>query len=77
MSHESSPLELVPAVTVAKEFNTTRRTIGRWFVTPAMGFPQPVEINKRLYFRRNEIESWKVSRALTAIPYPKAREVAG
>ena len=40
-----------------------------------MGFPQPVEINKRLYFRRSELEAWKLSRALTAIPYPKSREV--
>ena len=75
MPHEFSPVELVPAVTVASEFHTTRRTIGRWFVTPAMGFPQPVEINKRLYFRRSELEAWKLSRALTAIPYPKSREV--
>ena len=66
MPPDIAPVELVPAVTVASEFHTTRRTIGRWFVTPAMGFPQPVEINKRLYFRRSELEAWKLSRAVAS-----------
>jgi predicted DNA-binding transcriptional regulator AlpA len=74
MSNESSPVELVPAVTVASEFHTTRRTIGRWFVTPAMNFPQPISINSRLYFRRSEIEAWKLSRAVApAVKTAEAR----
>jgi predicted DNA-binding transcriptional regulator AlpA len=73
MSDEFSPVELVPAVMVAREFSTTRRTIGRWFVTPAMDFPQPVEIKKRLYFRRSELEAWKLSRASAITSKPAAR----
>jgi hypothetical protein len=58
-----SPIELVPAVTAARELHVTRRTVGRWMLDPAVGFPPSVEINTRLYFRRDELESWKVSRA--------------
>jgi hypothetical protein len=44
----SGPIELVPAGTVAAECHVTRRTIGRWILDAAIGFPAPVEINKRL-----------------------------
>jgi hypothetical protein len=57
-----SHLELVPAVTAARELHVTRRTVGRWMLDPTVGFPPPVEINTRLYFRRDELESWKLSR---------------
>jgi hypothetical protein len=50
------PEEMVPAPAVAEEFNITRRTLGRWFVDPKLDFPQPTEINRRLYFPRSSIE---------------------
>lgn len=59
--------ELVPAPTIAKEFGVARRTIGRWFVDTSLEFPQPVEINRRLYFRRADIEAWKMSRLRASI----------
>jgi predicted DNA-binding transcriptional regulator AlpA len=69
-----SPVELVPAGTVASECHVTRRTIGRWILDPAVGFPPPVEINKRLYFRRGELEGWKLSRTVaTAVKTAEAR----
>jgi predicted DNA-binding transcriptional regulator AlpA len=58
----SGPVELVPAPTVATECNVTRRTVGRWLLDDKLGFPTPVEINHRLYFRRSELEAWKLSR---------------
>jgi len=58
----SGPVELVPAPTVATECNVTRRTVGRWLLDEKLGFPTPVEINRRLYFRRSELEAWKLSR---------------
>lgn len=54
--------EMVPAPAVADEFNITRRTLGRWFVDPKLDFPQPTEINRRLYFPRSSIEKWKAAR---------------
>lgn len=58
---------LVPAPTVAEEFGITRRTLGRWFVDTELEFPKPVEINRRLYFRRGDLEAWKISRLRTSI----------
>jgi predicted DNA-binding transcriptional regulator AlpA len=58
----SGPVELIPAGTVAAECHVTRRTIGRWILDAAIGFPAPIEINKRLYFKRAELEAWKLSR---------------
>jgi predicted DNA-binding transcriptional regulator AlpA len=58
----SSDERLVPAPAVAIELGVTRRTLGRWFVDPRLEFPKPAEINRRLYFRRAEIEEWKISR---------------
>lgn len=54
--------ELVPAVMVARECNVCRRTIGRWILDAELNFPAPIEINKRLYFRRSELEEWKLQR---------------
>jgi hypothetical protein len=54
---DSAPVVLVAAGTVAGECNVVRRTIGRWFLNPAVGFPAPIQINRRLYFRRHEIEA--------------------
>jgi len=58
----NAPVELVSAPTVAIECNVTRRTVGRWLLDEKLGFPAPVEINRRLYFRRSELEVWKLSR---------------
>jgi hypothetical protein len=63
---QGGPVELVPASTVAKECNVTRRTIGRWILDQKIEFPEPAEINKRLYFRRPELEAWKLSRAVAS-----------
>ena len=59
---QDAPVELVPAPTVATECHVTRRTVGRWLLDENLGFPAPVEINRRLYFRRSELEAWKLSR---------------
>jgi hypothetical protein len=55
--------ELVPTKIVAAELHVHRRTIGNWLP----GFPAPVEINKRLYFNRAELEAWKTSRAVASV----------
>jgi predicted DNA-binding transcriptional regulator AlpA len=59
--------ELVPAVKVAAEFNVSRRTIGNWILQPTIGFPQPININNRMYFRRPELEAWKISRSVASL----------
>jgi predicted DNA-binding transcriptional regulator AlpA len=61
-----APIELVPAANVASECHINRRTIGRWILDEKLSFPAPIEINKRLYFRRADLEAWKVSRAVAS-----------
>lgn len=53
--------DLVPAPIVAREFGVTRRTLSRWLIDPGFKFPKPAEINRRLYFRRSELEAYKES----------------
>jgi len=64
-AQESS--ELIPAPALAQEFRVTRRTLGRWFTNEKLGFPKPVEINTRLYFKRADIEAWKMTRVHASI----------
>jgi predicted DNA-binding transcriptional regulator AlpA len=56
------PERLIPAPAVASELGVTRRTLGRWLIDLNLGFPRPIEINCRLYFRRAELEAWKAGR---------------
>ena len=63
----SPPEQLAPAPKVAEQFGITRRTLSRWIIDPALLFPRPVEINKRLYFKQHEIDAWKISRAVRSI----------
>ncbi|WP_426041681.1 helix-turn-helix transcriptional regulator [Brevundimonas sp. TWP2-3-4b1] len=39
-----------------------RRTIGRWTNQPGLNFPKPVEINRRRYWREDDIEQWEQGR---------------
>lgn len=61
------PEHLAPAPKVADQFGITRRTLSRWIIEPALEFPRPVEINKRLYFKQHEIDAWKLSRAVRSV----------
>jgi predicted DNA-binding transcriptional regulator AlpA len=53
---------LVAKPTLARELDTTTRSIDRWAADPRMKFPTPLKMNRRVYFFRDEIEAWKLSR---------------
>lgn len=38
-------------------------SLWRWSNNPAMGFPKPLRINRRRFFRLRELEEWERSRA--------------
>lgn len=61
---------LVPAAdTNAVGLGVGRRSIGCRIKNPPAGFPAPIRINGRLYFRRSELEAYKqklISEALAA-----------
>lgn len=58
---------LVAKPTLARELDTTPRTIDRWSLDPAMKFPPRLVMARRVYFFRDEIEAWKLSRVRAAI----------
>jgi predicted DNA-binding transcriptional regulator AlpA len=58
---------LVAKPTLAKELDTTSRTVDRWASDPAMKFPKPIKMARRVYFFRDEIEAWKLSRVRASI----------
>ena len=48
---------------VWERYDVTDRTVDRWIADPAMGFPQPITINKRRYFSESELTAWERRRA--------------
>lgn len=49
---------LMTIVDVTKLLGVSRPTIYRWLRDPAMQFPKPVHIGKRVGWREEDIENW-------------------
>ncbi len=47
---------------VAKRYNVCRRTISRWQANRDLGFPAPLLINKRRYWREADLQAWEIRR---------------
>jgi hypothetical protein len=47
----------------ARYKHQARITIHRWKNDKELGFPQPVKINRRLYWRLGDIRQWERDRA--------------
>jgi hypothetical protein len=60
MSEQSN--DLLPRRLVAERYNVNVRTIVRWENDPALRFPQPIEINKRQYYREAELTVFERTR---------------
>jgi predicted DNA-binding transcriptional regulator AlpA len=60
----------IPAPQLAAELGVSRRTLTRWLLDVALGFPRPKIVNHRLYFERSSVEAWK---AATAVKAARAR----
>jgi hypothetical protein len=56
----------LPARLVCERYDIVRRTLDRWIDNEALGFPRPIVINKRRYFREHELEAWERQRAQAA-----------
>jgi len=66
--------EFVPAAdTDALGLGVGRRSIGRRIKTPPPGFPTPIRLNGRLYFRRSEVEAYKQRLIAEALATPGSR----
>jgi predicted DNA-binding transcriptional regulator AlpA len=53
---------LMPTRQVCQRYSVSPRTIERWFENEKLGFPKPVLINKRRYYREAELTAWERSR---------------
>jgi hypothetical protein len=51
---------LIPYNAVAEDLSTSGKTLGRWERDPTMNLPVPIVIAGKRYFRRSEIEAWKL-----------------
>ena len=49
----------INAVDVRRRFGISDMSLWRWVKDPAIGFPQPMRINNRRYFRIDEIEAFE------------------
>jgi hypothetical protein len=54
---------LVPSRKVLERYLICDRTLDRWVVNPALGFPKPVIINRRRYWRVADLAAWERVRA--------------
>jgi predicted DNA-binding transcriptional regulator AlpA len=55
--------EFLPAREVWAAFGITDRTLDRWLLKTELGFPKPVRINGRRYFKATEVRAWQRARA--------------
>lgn len=50
---------MLPAATVWKRYGKTDRTLDRWLKDETLGFPRPVFIRSRRYFKEAELLNWE------------------
>ena len=53
---------LISQPTAQKRLGISQMTLWRWRARPELGFPVPVKIGARSYFRASEISAWVASR---------------
>ena len=54
---------MLPAATVWKRYGKTDRTLDRWLKDETLGFPRPVIIRNRRYFKEAELLNWEIAQA--------------
>jgi hypothetical protein len=53
---------------VAERFDVVARTVERWERDRRLGFPQPLKIHGRKYWKLADIENWERARAAGLAP---------
>ena len=54
---------LLPARKVQLRYDIADRTLDRWLSVAGLNFPRPVVINRRRYFKVDELRTWERQRA--------------
>ncbi|WOH55040.1 DNA-binding protein [Bradyrhizobium sp. BWC-3-1] len=61
---KSTPAEaLLPASKVCARYTRSAKTLDRWLKDDTLGFPRPVVIRNRRYFREAELIDWERAQA--------------
>jgi hypothetical protein len=54
---------LLPAAKIRARYNRSDKTLSRWLTDPDLGFPKPIYIRNRRYFREAELLEWELAQA--------------
>ena len=66
--HDETDKPYLPASQVRARYGVSEMSIWRWLRDERLGFPAPIRINGRRYWRRHELEAWEASRAAASAP---------
>ena len=61
--HPQTSDNMLPAAQVWKRYGKTDRTLDRWLKDEKLGFPRPVFIRSRRYFKEAELLDWERAQA--------------
>lgn len=59
----NSDEELLPAPKVRGRYNVSDQTLWRWENDEKLGFPQPLRINTRRYWRLADLQAFEIRQA--------------
>jgi hypothetical protein len=60
-------MEYLPGRAVRDRYNVSDMTLWRWLRDAELKFPKPTVINKRRYWRLEDLEMWERARAAGAV----------
>ena len=60
---ESHQTTYLPAGAVRARYGVSDMSLWRWLRNEALGFPAPIRINRRRFWKLAELEAWETSRA--------------
>jgi predicted DNA-binding transcriptional regulator AlpA len=60
---QKSADELLPATPTRKRYGVSDMTLWRWENDPALGFPKPIRINGRRYWRIADLQAFEARQA--------------
>jgi len=52
----------LPAGQVRARYGVSDMSLWRWLRDEALGFPRPIRINRRRFWKLDDLESWEASR---------------
>jgi hypothetical protein len=53
----------LPAAAVRARYGVSDMSLWRWLRNEALGFPAPIRINKRRFWKLADLETWEASQA--------------